>query len=220
MDKNELIQLHTLLAQIKHHMEAEFEEYEELGLEPAHVHRSKTDHKKAVFLLGKGIASTLSEDEFSGPSQVSNRLSELATDTPESSAEEPISEDIPLSGEQVSELFNDKVTRRLFLFLSWRDGWTSLAKVRETLSFENDHLQRAIEAMEELGLVVHKLADRESGNGERLTLKLTDRGRDFAEALDRLLTPSVSEALTKSSIVESAVRAAREDEEEGTEWVR
>jgi hypothetical protein len=83
--KNELIQLHTLLAQIKHHMEGEepdaptFEEYEDVGVEPTHVHRSKSDHKKAIFTLGKELASSLSEDEFSGPSQVSNRLEEIAT---------------------------------------------------------------------------------------------------------------------------------------------
>ncbi len=85
MHKNELIQLHTLLAQIKHHMEGgepdapAFDEYEDVGVEPTHVHRSKSDHKRAIFTLGKELASTLSNDEFSGPAQVSNRLEEIAT---------------------------------------------------------------------------------------------------------------------------------------------
>jgi hypothetical protein len=82
--KNELIQLHTLLAQIKHHMEGEeqapaFDEYEDVGVEPTPVHRSKSDHKKAIFTLGKELASSLSDEEFSEPSQVSNRLEEIAT---------------------------------------------------------------------------------------------------------------------------------------------
>jgi len=81
--KNELIQLHTLLAQIKHHVEdasekTTFDEYENVGVQPTHVHRSKSDHKKAIFTLGKELASSLSTDEFSGPAQVSNRLEEMA----------------------------------------------------------------------------------------------------------------------------------------------
>ncbi len=85
MHKNELIQLHTLLCQIKHHFENEtaenerFAEYEAMGVAPTHVHRSKSDHKKAIFLLGKELASTLSEDEFSGPARVSNRFEEMAS---------------------------------------------------------------------------------------------------------------------------------------------
>lgn len=84
MHKNELIQLHTLLAQIKHHMEGEgpdapaFDEYEDVGVEPTHVHRSKSDHKRAIFTLGKELASSLSTDEFSEQAQVSNRLEEIA----------------------------------------------------------------------------------------------------------------------------------------------
>ena len=85
MHKNELIQLHTLLCQIKSHLEqgattAElFKDYEEMGVAPTHVHRSKTDHKRAIFVLGKDLASMLSTDEFSGPARVSNRFEQLAS---------------------------------------------------------------------------------------------------------------------------------------------
>lgn len=85
MHKNELIQLHTLLCQIKSYLEDEgaagsvFEDYDKMGVAPTHVHRSKTDHKRAIFLLGKDLASMLSNDEFSGPARVSNRFEQMAT---------------------------------------------------------------------------------------------------------------------------------------------
>ncbi len=82
MHKNELIQLHTLLCQIKHHFEDQseslrFEDYESVGVQPTHVHRSKSDHKKAIFVLGKELASKLSSDEFSNPGRVSARFEDL-----------------------------------------------------------------------------------------------------------------------------------------------
>src|SRR5581483_91326 len=60
LQKDELIQMHTLLCQIKNHLQSTgvasgeaFAEYEDLGISPVHVHRSKGDHKRAIFLLGK-----------------------------------------------------------------------------------------------------------------------------------------------------------------------
>ncbi|HEX2022868.1 MAG TPA: UPF0058 family protein, partial [Candidatus Thermoplasmatota archaeon] len=62
MQKDELIQMHTLLCQVKNHLQStgvagaeSFAEYEGLGISPVHVHRSKGDHKKAIFLLGKEL---------------------------------------------------------------------------------------------------------------------------------------------------------------------
>lgn len=85
MQKDELIQMHTLLCQIKNHLQntgvAEddsFAEYEGLGISPVHVHRSKGDHKRAIFLLGKELASFASSGELSGPALVSNRFAALA----------------------------------------------------------------------------------------------------------------------------------------------
>ena len=64
MQKEEIIQLHTLFAQIKNELEQQFSspasafgEYEELNVLPHHVHKSKDDHKRAVFVLGKVIAN-------------------------------------------------------------------------------------------------------------------------------------------------------------------
>ncbi|MDX1611082.1 MAG: UPF0058 family protein [Candidatus Thermoplasmatota archaeon] len=85
MHKNELIQLHTLLCQIKNHFEEDvagepiFRDYESVGVQPTHVHRSKSDHKRAIFVLGKELAGLMSDDEFSGPARVSNRLEKFAS---------------------------------------------------------------------------------------------------------------------------------------------
>lgn len=85
MQKDELIQMHTLLCQIKNHLQStgvaatdSFAEYEGLGISPVHVHRSKGDHKRAIFLLGKELAHFASRGELSGPALVSNRFAALA----------------------------------------------------------------------------------------------------------------------------------------------
>lgn len=86
MQKDELIQMHTLLCQIKNHLENtgvagpdNFREYHGLGVSPVHVHRSKGDHKRAIFLLGKELATFASPGELSGPALVSSRFAALAT---------------------------------------------------------------------------------------------------------------------------------------------
>jgi len=85
MQKDELIQMHTLLCQIKNHLqttgvagEHSFREYESLGISPVHVHRSKGEHKRAIFLLGKELAQFAAHGELSGPALVSNRFAQLA----------------------------------------------------------------------------------------------------------------------------------------------
>lgn len=85
MHKDELIQLHTLLCQVKHHLERQatasgrFVEYEKFGVSPQHIHKSKMQHKRAVFLLGRDLAETLSgADEFSNAHKVGMRMGELA----------------------------------------------------------------------------------------------------------------------------------------------
>lgn len=62
MEKEELIHLHMLLAQIKKYCEekglnCDFSKYNELGISPYQVHRSKEEHKQAIFLLGTALAS-------------------------------------------------------------------------------------------------------------------------------------------------------------------
>jgi hypothetical protein len=69
MKKQELIHLHGLLAQVQSHYEqetgtdVEHDVYTDLGVKPTSIHKSKTDHKGAVFALVKGITSTMHEEE-------------------------------------------------------------------------------------------------------------------------------------------------------------
>ncbi|WP_342303693.1 UPF0058 family protein [Methanolobus sp. ZRKC5] len=83
MHKDELIQLHTLMAQIKRHFEhmginESFDGYDSLSISPLHVHRSKAEHKHAIFVLGNDIAASLSQDDISGIGRTSERMHELA----------------------------------------------------------------------------------------------------------------------------------------------
>lgn len=85
MQKDELIQMHTLLCQIKNHLldtgackEEVFREYDALGISPVHVHRSKGEHKRAIFILGKCLATFAARGELSGPALVGNRFAGLA----------------------------------------------------------------------------------------------------------------------------------------------
>jgi len=65
MKKQELIHLHGLLAEVSNDFEAysgrepALEEYEQLGARPTSIHKSKTDHKAAVFALARGITTAM-----------------------------------------------------------------------------------------------------------------------------------------------------------------
>lgn len=69
MKKQELIHLHGLLAEVCNHYEGrtetrvEREEYESLGVRPTSIHKSKTDHKAAVFALTEGITAAMGGEE-------------------------------------------------------------------------------------------------------------------------------------------------------------
>ncbi|WP_435129540.1 UPF0058 family protein [Halobaculum sp. D14] len=68
MKKQELIHLHGLLSEVRSECanwdtELDLSEYEELGVKPTSIHRSKTDHKAAVFKLAKGITSSMEDDQ-------------------------------------------------------------------------------------------------------------------------------------------------------------
>jgi len=69
MKKQELIHLHGLLAQVQNHYEdkaettVEHDKYAELGVKPTSIHKSKTDHKNAVFALAKGITGDMYAEE-------------------------------------------------------------------------------------------------------------------------------------------------------------
>lgn len=82
MQKDELIQLHTFLLQLKSHLEefiegncvTEFQRYDKLGVTPYQVYKSKREHTLAVFILSKGIADMLSNNHCDGLDNISNRL--------------------------------------------------------------------------------------------------------------------------------------------------
>ena len=65
MKKQELIHLHGLLAEVSDQYEQwtgdqpAMTEYDSLGVRPTSIHKSKTDHKNAVFALAKGITSEM-----------------------------------------------------------------------------------------------------------------------------------------------------------------
>jgi len=87
MHKDELLELHEQLVTIKDYFaeqddvaEELFAPYEELEVDPSHVHKSKSEHKHAVFVLGNALASAMSEDEFSNAGRLSKRMEELAED--------------------------------------------------------------------------------------------------------------------------------------------
>ncbi|MDF2954644.1 UPF0058 family protein [Candidatus Alkanophaga liquidiphilum] len=86
MKKEELIHLHLLLAQIKKYFEENgldngFTQYKELGISPFHIHRSKSDHKRAIFTLGNELASMIAKDEFSESYRTAERMKEFARRT-------------------------------------------------------------------------------------------------------------------------------------------
>jgi len=70
MKKEELVHLHLLLAQLKKHCEengvdCDFTKYNDLNISPFQVHRSKEEHKQAVFVLGIELASMTTKTRFS-----------------------------------------------------------------------------------------------------------------------------------------------------------
>ncbi len=88
MHKDELLQLHEQMVTIMNHFRERedvdpslFEPYEELEVDPSHVHKSKSEHKHAVFVLGNALANAMSEDEFSSAGRIGKRMQELAEDT-------------------------------------------------------------------------------------------------------------------------------------------
>ena len=87
MHKDELLELHEQMVKIMEYFRSResvdsglFDPYEELGVDPSHVHKSKSEHKHAVFVLGNALATAMSEDEFSNAGRVSKRMEELAED--------------------------------------------------------------------------------------------------------------------------------------------
>ena len=87
MHKDELLELHEQMVIIKDNFavrgevdESIFDEYETLDVDPSHVHKSKSEHKHAVFVLGNALASAMTDEEFSNAGRVGKRMEELADD--------------------------------------------------------------------------------------------------------------------------------------------
>ena len=87
MHKDELLELHQQMVTIKDYFASLedvdstlFDPYEELDVTPDDVHKSKSEHKHAVFVLGNALATAMSEDEFSDAGRVGKRMKELAED--------------------------------------------------------------------------------------------------------------------------------------------
>jgi len=86
MQKDELIQLHTFLLQLKTHLSEfvgnngleAFQRYEKLDVTPYQVYKSKREHTLAVFTLSKGIADMLTQNQCSGLENISSRLDLMA----------------------------------------------------------------------------------------------------------------------------------------------
>ncbi len=84
MYKDEMIQMHQFLVYVLKFLETESEipnscsEYIALNISPHHIHRTKAEHKHAIFVLSNTISEIiLKEDTDSVPTNVSNALSEL-----------------------------------------------------------------------------------------------------------------------------------------------
>lgn len=67
MHKEELVLLHLTLFHMKRFFEEAgiangyFKTYEQLDVQPVHIHKSKADHKKAILTLCKGISDIFKE---------------------------------------------------------------------------------------------------------------------------------------------------------------
>ena len=87
MHKEELLELHDQMVTIMEYFRSRedvdgsiFAPYDHLDVDPSHVHKSKSEHKHAVFVLGNALATAMSDDEFSNAGRLSKRMEELADD--------------------------------------------------------------------------------------------------------------------------------------------
>ncbi|WOF17303.1 UPF0058 family protein [Methanoplanus sp. FWC-SCC4] len=94
MHKEELIALHQFMYSIKESFEQEnsgisFVEYEDLNIKPNQVHKSKMEHKHAIFVLGEDIAKAMKDVEPSASKRIADRMHELALKTEKEIDEDP-----------------------------------------------------------------------------------------------------------------------------------
>jgi len=87
MHKDELLELHDQMMTIMEYFRSRegvddslFEAYDRIDVSPDDVHKSKSEHKHAVFVLGNALANAMSDDEFSDAGRIGKRMQELADD--------------------------------------------------------------------------------------------------------------------------------------------
>jgi hypothetical protein len=84
MYKDELIQIHQLLIYLMRFLldigapKYYFEEYSKLGVSPHHIHRTKAEHKYAMFLLVHSLSRVLAENGFM-PKEAPDKMKETIT---------------------------------------------------------------------------------------------------------------------------------------------
>ncbi|MDR2855911.1 MAG: UPF0058 family protein [Methanomicrobiales archaeon] len=83
MHKDELIALHQMLVEIKGYLEkndssVDFSQYEELKINPSQAHKSKMEHKHAIFILGNVIAKGMKDVNQAASGRMSVRMQQLA----------------------------------------------------------------------------------------------------------------------------------------------
>ena len=76
MHKEELITLHQMLFNIKDYFESinpdlKFTQYYSLKILPNQTHKSKMEHKYAIFVLGNELANAMKDVEFSASGRIS-----------------------------------------------------------------------------------------------------------------------------------------------------
>jgi hypothetical protein len=81
--KEELIQLHQMLFDVKSYLESinpnlKFSQYMALKITPSQQHKSKMEHKYAIFVLGTEIANAMKDVDYTSSSRISARMKELA----------------------------------------------------------------------------------------------------------------------------------------------
>jgi len=69
MKKDEVVHLHMLLAQLKkfceqNGLDCDFSKYQELDISPFQIHRSKDEHKQAVFVLLTALVSMTAKHDY------------------------------------------------------------------------------------------------------------------------------------------------------------
>lgn len=86
MHKEELISLHQMLFEIKDYFadynpELKFSGYQSLKINPSQLHKSKMEHKYAIFVLGTEIANAMKDVDYTSSNRISARMKELADRT-------------------------------------------------------------------------------------------------------------------------------------------